>query len=199
MAENIRVNVVLKPSFESIVKRYDFTPRQVQQIGSVAINRTLTTERSHIVKTLATKINMRQKDIRDLIIPHNANYNSLRGDLTISRKAIPLIDFIGTRETRHGVTFQTLKNRPRMIVEDAFIATMKSGHTGVFERRRRAGKYAAFGPRMNRLPIDERYGRTLTGYLHDAPAVVEAEQAVAGDTLRKNVLSQIQRRLAEKE
>jgi hypothetical protein len=193
-----QIRVTIQPPLEEIAARYNFTERQVKQIGSAAINRTVTSVQSRVVKRLAAEINLRQKDIRPQVRITKANYDKLEGKVTVSRKPVPLIDFIGTRQTKAGVSVQVRRGGERQVLKGTFLARMKTSHLGVFERRRKAGKRQAGGPRFGRLPIDERFGLTLTGYLSHAPAVITEEQQAAADLLQKNVDSQIQRRLAER-
>ena len=63
-----------------------------------------------------------------------------------SVKRIPLFDF-GARQTKRGVSYNL---GGRKTLAGAFIATMPTGHEGVFMRKG-----------ANRLPIQERFGPSL--------------------------------------
>jgi Prophage minor tail protein Z (GPZ) len=53
-----------------------------------------------------------------------------------NRKRIPLIKFSAKDTKRRGVTFKVLRKGKRDRLRHAFIATMPSGHTGVYQRTR---------------------------------------------------------------
>lgn len=61
------------------------------------------------------------------------------------KRAIPLIEFAG-RQTGAGVSFKIRRQGGRKTLKSSFVATMKSGHRGAFERKGKA-----------RLPIRELY------------------------------------------
>lgn len=224
VSNDLAVQVRVEPSLDTIAARFHLTELQVKQIGSGAINRSLPTIRSRFVKLIAAQINMRQADIRPLLLLKKANYERLSGAVTISRKQISLMKFIGTRETPEGVRVQVRKGRSELL-KGTFEATMHNptsdgvgaDHIGVFERashlptkgpheheRNMAGgpKYRLIPDReyraAGRFAIMERFGLTLTGYLTNAAAQLEQMQTDAGDVLGKNIASQLKRRLAEK-
>lgn len=93
--------------------------------------------------------------------------------LVAKAKPIPLIAF-GARQTRTGVSVEVTKGK-RSIIRHAFIATMASGHKGVFmregpKRRMAQGRYAG----KMRQPIDERFSATVASALGQAaPEVME--------------------------
>lgn len=63
-----------------------------------------------------------------------------------------------------GGVYVTINKGQRVLIRGAFIATMKSGHTGVFKRR----------DKHKRLPIREAYTTTVADAFRDAiPRVVE--------------------------
>jgi hypothetical protein len=72
-----------------------------------------------------------------------------------SGKEIPLAKY-PARQTKRGVSVLVNKGK-RKLVRGAFLATMKSGHTGVF---RREGK--------QRLPIKHALSSRVSDVFHDA-------------------------------
>lgn len=71
------------------------------------------------------------------------------------------------RQTRRGVTVEVNRGK-RTLLEGAFVATMKSGHKGIFRRR---GK--------GRLPLDELLGsRPVDALLHEGEAIGVADRGV---------------------
>jgi hypothetical protein len=218
MASDLKFIISGQSALDELKTRFNLTDLQVKQIGSAAINRSLTTVSSRVIKRIADVINLRQKDIRDSITIRKASYDELVGTIEINRVPIPMFDFIGTRETSKGVSVQVLRNGPRELLTTTFFATMDSGHIGVFERERignivsglgilayRIGLTHRYrvttrtngGGRVPRLPIFERFGPTITAVLTNGPEILAEEQAAAGEILQKNMMSQLQRRLAQ--
>lgn len=209
MPDNLRIIVDAAPTMAQLVAKYNLSSREVKQIGTSAINRSLTSIRSRVVKRLAGEINMLQRDIRDSVTINKANYDKLTGAVTVSKKPVPLIDFIGTVQNKVGVSVLVRKSEGRQMLKGAFIQTMPTGHVGVFER---LNHLATKGPNAGigglttwdgrlyrkawRFAIGERFGLTLTGYLTNAPAVVAEETAAASEIFQKNLMSQLSRRLA---
>lgn len=73
---------------------------------------------------------------------------------------------VSHRQTKKGVSFSI--NKRRSFIKSAFIATMRSGHTGVFMR---VGK--------KRLPIDEVFTSRISDVFRDSgmiPAITAAGQ-----------------------
>lgn len=95
------------------------------------------------------------------------------GIFDTTSKPIPLINY-SARMTKKGVTVQVLKSSSnRALIRHAFVATMKSGHKGVFWREaedfprikfKSGVSYGAL-PRKFRLPITERYGPRVSDFL----------------------------------
>ena len=76
-------------------------------------------------------------------------------ELGIRADPVPLIHFRARELKRGGVSFQVKKSGGRHVLKHAFIATMPSGHRGVFERDlkkvvpRKAPKYSGLRIRQN--------------------------------------------------
>lgn len=161
---------------------------------TVGINRTGTTGKSRITRRLTSILALKRKQIADVIKWAKANFDTLEGKIIINRKGIPLYEF-SPRPTQPGktkaagVSVKVKKQEPRKVLAHTFIAQMKSGHVGIFERRGRGNK------RSPRLPIDERFGPTPLGVFANAPGVAQEELSALGDILRKNVASQVDRLL----
>jgi hypothetical protein len=105
--------------------------------------------------------NVRIGDIKALLRRNRASAASQIATLTASGKPIPLIKY-GARQTSRGVTVQVLNGRK--LIPGAFIATMPSGHTGVYVRDphakhkkvKRAGHTS-----WHALPIRELFGPSV--------------------------------------
>lgn len=98
-----------------------------------------------------------------------SNIASLEWRMRISGRNVPLA-FYPHRQTKAGVSVE-INPGQRKVIKGAFVATMKSGHKGVFERM---GK--------KRLKIEELKSSTLTNVFMD-PDSIPAVQATAQRTL----------------
>lgn len=87
-----------------------------------------------------------------------SDITAMQWALDVSGDPVPLVAY-PHRQTKRGVSVEVNRGK-RSLVEDAFVATMKSGHKGVFRRRGKA-----------RLPIQELRGsRPVDALLHEGEA-----------------------------
>lgn len=94
--------------------------------------------------------------------------DDLEWRITPSGETTPVSAFPGARQTKRGASVAI--NRQRKVIKGAFVATMKSGHTGVFKRRG-----------SKRLAIDELFTTRIADVFRDSgmiPAVHARAQAV---------------------
>lgn len=90
--------------------------------------------------------------------PKGSDVTSMEWALRVSGKQVPLVAY-PHRQTKRGVSVEVNRGK-RTLIRGAFIATMRSGHEGVF---RRLGK--------SRLPIKELLGsRPVDALLHKGEA-----------------------------
>jgi hypothetical protein len=76
----------------------------------------------------------------------------------VSGEPVPLVAY-PHRQTKQGVTVEVNRGK-RTLVKGSFVATMQSGHEGIFRRRGKA-----------RLPIEELRGsRPVDALLHEGEA-----------------------------
>lgn len=134
-----------------------------------ALNRTITGVRTDVSSGIRKRLNVKASDVRKVISVRRARAAELSAEIVIAGKGAPLAVF-GARQTKKGVTIKVLRGGARKTIRGAFIATMKSGHKGVFVRR---GK--------RQLPIDERFG--------EAPA-----QSVLTSTIMNTVTTRARER-----
>lgn len=128
-------------------------PAQVQRGIKNALNRGIKSGRTVMTREISNNIGLKQKDVRDELTLREANVGDLEASLKAPLKRIPLIKFGAkgpepSRGRGRGVTHRLAGGKGR--VESAFIATMRSGHRGVFKRKGRA-----------RLGITELQGPSL--------------------------------------
>lgn len=116
-----------------------------------ALNRANLAARTRMTQLIAGDTRMKSADIKEALLMRDATPVSLKTELVATRKRIRLInlDARGPEPSRgrgRGVTARTRTGR----YPNAFIATMPSGHRGVFTRTGRG-----------RLPIAELHGPSL--------------------------------------
>ena len=164
-----------------------------------AVNRTATSARAAIVPTIARDMGLKQTAVRDRIRVESAaptKADSLRARLFADPRRIPLIEFNATgpepsKGQGRGVTARIQGGRGRY--PQAFIATMRSGHRGVFVRKAPlVGKSrGAWSPN---LPIRELRGASVVQVFQKYRSVAEAK---AVEVLADNVQRELAYRLSQ--
>lgn len=127
--------------FEAARKAGNTALRRVQTEAS----RRVRAERNLKAKFVKSRLSMRFPSGRGV----HSGRERLRWELGFGGKGVPLIDYKGTRQTKRGVSVNVSGRRE--IIKGAFIATMDSGHRGVFVR---AGE--------SRLPIRELFSTRVS-------------------------------------
>ncbi len=122
-----------------------------------AMNRAIASGRTAIVREMARDTGLKAKDIRDAIVMREATIGRPVASISASLKRLPLIKFGAkgpepSRGRGRGVSYRLPSGKGRLA--NAFIATMGSGHRGVFIRK-------SLGPGTKRLPIRELFGPSL--------------------------------------
>ncbi len=148
-----------------IIADFGESPRSVDRAIVRALNRSIGSGRTVMTRAIAADLGLRAKDVRDKIRLTEATQTRPEASIGASLKRIPLINFRarGSEPSRgkgRGVTYRIGAVTGR--IESGFIATMSSGHRGVFERKNAAGSTrksrGAWGPN---LPIKEKFGPSL--------------------------------------
>ena len=129
-----------------------------------ALNRSIASANVVMVRAIASDLGVKQGTVKDRTRIELATPQKLRARIYANAKRIPLIDFGAkgpepSRGRGRGVTVKSAGGRST--IPDAFIATMRSGHRGVFQRV--AGSSGRRGPAPNRsqLPIRELFGPSI--------------------------------------
>ena len=113
-----------------------------------ALNRAQTSANAVMVRLVAADLGLKQKDIRDGIRLKPATASKLSAEIVATGARIPLVKFSARDRRPRGVSARIPGGAGRY--PQAFIATMRSGHTGVFQRKGVA-----------RLPIRELHGPSM--------------------------------------
>lgn len=164
--------------------RHDRTgqlPGAVQRAVVRALNRAIATVRTDTTRRLAQEMGITRGTVRERLRITKATGQRLEAILTVTGKRIPILDF-AARQTREGVTYRK-GGASRGLIPSGFIATMKSGHRGVFKRRSRS-----------RLPIVERFGASLP-YVAIRQKILQASRDVGDAAFKKNLAHELVREL----
>lgn len=108
-------------------------PRDLPKILSRALNRTIKPAKTEVSKGLRKEINIKAAEVKKGTKVNKASTARLITSIILSHKKIPIVKF-GAKQTKKGVTFKVYKKKGRKTMEGAFLATMSSGHKGVFRR-----------------------------------------------------------------
>jgi hypothetical protein len=157
-----------------------------------AINRSATTVRTRASRAVAEDIGVPVRTVNESMVLQRATPQRLRAVITITGRRIPLIDLRArgpepSRGRGRGVSYALGGTRRR--IQSAFIATMRSGHRGVFKR---IGTSARKSPRgwSSNLPIVELKGPSIPRVAAKR-AILEAIKAVGEMALLKNIQHEV--------
>jgi hypothetical protein len=147
------------------------TEKVLQQASVSALNKSVVSVRAALVDAIFTEYNLKKKDIRAELNVRRADAKSLEAEIYGSGSpGVPLYGFSptpkrspSTRRLKSGAYSPktgisvAVKRGSRKKIAGAFIATMKSGHVGVFKRRERGtgNWWNAFDKKQS---ISELYG-----------------------------------------
>jgi|SRR5581483_9990065 len=144
---------------------------------SRALNRTMVSIRRKVIRALAQEVSIRQADVAPATTLLRSTARGMTAVIRVSGRRIPLVAF-GARQTAAGVTYR-LSAGGRGLVPGSFLATMASGHRGVFRRKGRT-----------RLPILELFGPSLP-YVTIRRRLFQAQQAAGVALLERNLQHEI--------
>lgn len=108
-----------------------------------ALNKTAAQVKTQASRMIRERYNIKASDVNKTLTISRATQYRLQAALRSRGGRIPLIAF-GARQVRQGTSVAVVRGQ-RKVVRHAFIATMRSGHRGVFMRKGKA-----------RLPIEEK-------------------------------------------
>ena len=123
-------------------------PKRFKKVVTRTLNKTASQANTAMSRKVREVYNIKAKDLRTKIRVFRANDGKLFAVIRVQDKqGMPLLSF-SARQTRKGITYKVKKASGNKRVDGAFIATMESGHKGVFERygekvKPSRGKYTA--------------------------------------------------------
>jgi hypothetical protein len=155
-----------------VVKFTTNTPAMIARIRKKApiaqvraLNRAITSANVVMVRAIAGDLAVKQGVVKDRIKVEQATPDKLTARLYASAKRIPLIELGAkgpepSRGRGRGVSVKGAGGNRRTI-PNAFIATMRSGHRGVFQRVSGSSSRHGPAPMRSQLPIRELFGPSI--------------------------------------
>jgi len=189
-----------KSASRAIEKEIDGHARKIEKASIRALNKTVRTGRTAASKIIRKTVNVKAKAVNKSLKIERAKKGKPVARIQSTYKAIPVIEFSGVRQTKKGVSVRMRKDMPRKLFRGAFIATMKSGHKGVFRRlgkqylkRWSPGRKQTRG--TENLPIKELYGPPVHNIFGDK---INEIIRVSDGVLEKNLDHEIKFELSKK-
>jgi hypothetical protein len=164
------------------------------KVISRALNKTMTGIKTDASTEIRAILNAKKADVDDTFRVTSASVADMSCKFVSTGRPLPLMTF-GARQTTKGVSVQVKKTVARAVIPGTFLATMKSGHQGVFWRKwhqrsamtglqARASKVGYFWsskaqrflpmrllPESYRLPITELFSSRVPDVLSDPPVI----------------------------
>lgn len=186
------MRIVLKGADEAaeLVSGYGYTNFRASVL---AMNRALKSGRTDMVRNIAADTGLKAGDVRDKLPISLATYTRALAQFGSGLKRMPLFYFKAkgpepSRGKGRGVTYKLMGGKNR--IANAFIATMSSGHKGVFVRAGTGAKKSA-GAWSKNLPIAELYGPSLGHVFAKFRPSATARISQAFDTAFEHELSRL--------
>jgi len=167
-------------SFKEAARILRAVPRAVPRVFRRAINRTVDMAATDLKRRVGAQITAKKGEIAKSISKKKATHANLSGSLGAKPFRPGLLAFPGTKQTKHGVSYRISRTAGRKRIEHGFIATMPSGHRGVFARGA-----------PSRLPIREARGPSIWKVITDTAGLLKACTDAAGNRLGKLINDQI--------
>ncbi len=159
-----------------------FLKAKAPQAISRSLNRARTSGRVVLVRAIAQDMKLSQKVVKKHMGERDATPTKLVAELSGDLKRIPLINFGAKQFKRAGVKANTGRGR-KSYGKTFFIATMPSGHVGVFSRTLPSTKRSP-GAWSENLHIQEKRGPSVG---HVFTKHMPAAQKRALEVLPKNL------------
>ena len=149
------------------------------------LNKTLGGVRTDISVEIRKELNVKKATIDKTSRITKAMPDRLTASIESMGQPLPLSSFSGTRQRVKGVSVKVKQNHSRKVIPGTFLATMQSGHTGVFWRM---GK--------KRLPLSQRFSSSVPDVFSNE-SVMNAVKAKATERLHVNILHELNYELSK--
>ena len=188
------IDLTASVEFDKISKQLASIPKDAPKILATALNQTARDAQKILLKEAKDSYTIKpkyfNKGSQGLQI-RKATTRTLSAMLDSKGEPIDLYNFKNrATETSTRASVKKGGGMKNLLIEDrwAFVATMKSGHTGLFQR---AGK--------SRLPIKKKFSLSVPQMIGNEEEVYGKLEPEIGEILQKHVEEQIQKLIAKKE
>ncbi len=153
------ININVEHNFKQVaIKLFELRTDVLEKAKIRALNKVAAQAKVAASKEIrAAGYNMKASSIKNKLIIKRASNGNAVVQIKCSGRPIPLIEF-GARETQSGVSVSVKGGRK--VIRGAFIATMPTGHKGVYERSGKQHKKNNKG-KWSGLPIKELFGPSI--------------------------------------
>jgi len=162
----IRFNREQLDRIDRLIER---APRQMPKVMARAINRAIETTRTEASRKIRETYYIKAKDIKASLTLKKASAGDLTARITSRGSTIPLTKFKvkpqKPQPKRRLVVVARVKKGAGGPISGAFVAQMRSGHIGVFNR--------VAGPR---LPITQRFGPAVPQMLGGREVITHVQE-----------------------
>lgn len=142
-----------------------FEALRQQRAAEIAANRTAKKVIASMTRVVRARMGVRAKDVRKRIVLERAHINPVRVAIQASSIPVPLGSFRAAQLKRAGVKVHL--PRGTKTFKGAFKARMKSGHLGVFRRKKETYSREGLPWGSPELPIREMYGPSIADIFDD--------------------------------
>jgi hypothetical protein len=170
------VRIEVTDAVRELRRRYADIEGDISKQIAGALNHTARKAKTAVSRNVRAEYNIKAKDIKAALKLGYARVNHLETYIEATGRALPLRAF-PHRQTRQGVSVSIMKKR--YVIKKAFVATMRSGHKGVFARggygkRKFNFRYQRTEPsNRNDLQINELYTTSIPSAI-DKPTILNA-------------------------
>lgn len=165
----------VKADVSAAMRKLKNSQKAVTAAAVSALNKTISEVKTQTVRDMQQEMGeamgLNTTGFRKALQEAKANRNKLAASITATGKPLPLIMF-GARQAASGTSAKAWNKRK--LYKGTFIATMKSGHKGVFKRSSK-----------KRLPVKELYGPSIPQTMASG-AIDSAMKRHAGNAWPKN-------------
>lgn len=162
-------------------------PRGFPRVMRRAINRAVDMAATDLKRRTAEEIELPKGEVAKGIGRRHASFANLAGAVDALPYRPSLTKFKGTRQLKRGVKYR-IGSEGFKTIGHAFIATMKSGHRGVFQRATFVkGQFISMVGKPSREAIYELRGPSIWQVITHTPGLLTEANQKAAENLSKQV------------
>lgn len=169
-------------------------PRAMPRVMRRAIKQAVSKTAMDFKERVVQQVNIKKGEVGKRL---KKKWSSEEGSIAAAYHRVGLMAFKGTSPTKRGVTYRIEKGGSRKRIEHGFIATLESGHRGVFLRARYSKAtgytYQPMKGKSKKEAIYESRGPSVWKVIVGTPGLLKA----ATDTASKKMVKYIDNQISE--